>query len=264
LKPYYEHAGITIYHGDCREILPALTAVDLVVTSPPYLNQRDYKLGEFDWHNVVPPALAAALVSANAQAFVNLGIVTRGGEVLTYWDDLIVAMRTQGWRLSGWYVWDKGWAYPGRFNQFGPSHEWVFHFARAGVEPESFMPCSRAGRKNTAHSPRAVDGSVGARSTTYGQATADTKPPDSVIRIPPVNGKQENHGHPAPFPLRLASHLVRSYRGLVLDPFMGSGTTLVAAKNLGRAAIGVEIEERYCEIAAKRLSQEVLPFVEAG
>ena len=74
-------------------------------------------------------------------------------------------------------------------------------------------------------------------------------------------------GHPCPRPLNGMKYLVECFcppSGLVVDPFMGSGTTLVAAKDLGRRAIGIEIEERYCEIAAKRLAQEVLPLTEAA
>jgi site-specific DNA-methyltransferase (adenine-specific) len=68
-------------------------------------------------------------------------------------------------------------------------------------------------------------------------------------------------GHPAEKPVALMQWVVsRCLSSVVLDPFMGSGTTLVAAKALGRKAIGVEVDERYCEIAARRLSQEVLDF----
>ncbi len=65
-------------------------------------------------------------------------------------------------------------------------------------------------------------------------------------------------GHPAVFPIKLAAHVLNTWPGSVLDPFMGSGTTLVAAKNLKREAIGIDLEEEYCEIVAKRLAQGVL------
>jgi DNA modification methylase len=89
------------------------------------------------------------------------------------------------------------------------------------------------------------------------------KEPNSVTCTEPAT----KNGHPCPKPLRLMKWLVA--RGAlpgeaVLDPFMGSGTTLVAAKDMGHPAIGIEIEERYCEIAAKRLEQDVLPLGATG
>ena len=93
----------------------------------------------------------------------------------------------------------------------------------------------------------------------YGKRPGGPKSPSSFSST----FLSEKNGHPCPKPIEWMKWCVRIgsiYNEFILDPFMGSGTTLVAAKELGRKAIGIEIEEKYCEIAARRLAQEMLPF----
>lgn len=265
MKPYYEHAGITIYHGDSREIAPLLESIDLVVTSPPYAEQRRYgfKKGEFRWDHVVPRAMASVNLAPDGQMFVNLGLVHRDGEVVCYWEPMVHTLRAFGYRLFGWYPWDQGFGLPGDWNgRFAPSHEWVFHFNREAKPPRKIVPCKHSGHISGGTGPRRADGTT----SIYSHAGVPVQPfkvPDSVIRVTREMARNIG-GHPAPYPRKFAAFLLSAYDGSVLDPFMGGGTTLLAAYGMGRKAIGIEIEERYCEIAAKRLQQEVLPLEHVG
>lgn len=263
MTPYYERGGITIYNGDSREIAPQLPPIDLVVTSPPYAEQRRYGLkgGEFRWEHVVPPALASVNLAPDGQMLVNLGLVHRDGEVVCYWDLLISTLRSVGHRLFGWYVWDQTFGLPGDWNgRLAPAHEWVFHFNRAPRRPNKTIRCKPRNRLVGGSNLRAPHGDPSARRMSHtGRPYQTHKIPDSVIRVCREQSRNIG-GHPAPFPREFADSMVRAWDGCVLDPFMGGGTTLLVAQRLGRRAIGIEINERYCEIAAKRLAQDVLPL----
>lgn len=260
VRPYYDHAGITIYHGDCLEILPELEPVDLVFTSPPYLNQRSYGLDSFDWYAVVPPALSSVKLTKTGQMLVNLGLKHDNGRIVRYWDSLIDACEAVGLRLFGWYVWDQCSGLPGDWRgRLAPSHEWVFHFNRNATTLARVQRCKFAGkterantrRKQISDKPIPFDGSG---------RISERKVCDSVLRFTRAY-KADCTEHVAVGSAALAKALIGTFLGAtVLDPFMGSGTTLRAAKDLGRRAIGIEIDERYCEIAAKRMAQEVLPL----
>jgi site-specific DNA-methyltransferase (adenine-specific) len=209
MTPYYEHAGITIYYGDCREILPSVSAESLV-TDPIWPGCENVFPG------VDPFCLlndALHLVNADRLA-IHLGCDSDPRFLLAVPD------RWKFFRVCTLDVARLG--YKGRLLMTGDN---AYLFG----EP----PASRPG----AHviPGRMIDADSG--------------------------GKQSDH--PCPRKLNHAAWLVRWWSepsDAVLDPFMGSGTTLVAAKNLGRKAIGIEIEEKYCEIAAKRLAQEVFDF----
>jgi DNA modification methylase len=212
--PYYSHAGITIYHGDCRDILPFVKA-DVVVTDPPY---------------------GIAYASGMGGKF--LGATVAGDSDTSLRDDVlngIPALVFGSWkapRPSGVrqvLTWEKG--------------------DHVGMGDLS-MPW----RPNTEEIYVIGRGFIGHRGSSVLRHNAPS---------PNFTPPSERH-HPTEKPVTLMRDLVGKCdpSWIILDPFMGSGTTLVAAKQLGRQAIGIEIEERYCEIAVKRLAQEVLPWHE--
>jgi site-specific DNA-methyltransferase (adenine-specific) len=201
MKPYYEQDGITIYHGDCREVLSSLPPVDLVLTDPPY--GLGHKLTGGNWGRRVGAAEKWDKLALNIN-----DIIAHGKHAV---------------------IWG------GNYYELKPTRCWFVWIKRDAVP-------------TTASAELAW--------TTF---DSNTKYFDCTI----AETNAERNGHPTLKPLPLIKWCLSRACKLVpittiLDPFMGSGTTLVAAKELGRKAIGIELEEKYCEIAAKRLGQGVL------
>jgi DNA modification methylase len=252
--------GVTIHMGDAREIAPTLPHADMVMTSPPYGQQRDYGQKIGDWRALVSGALAGIQDGGNTQVLVNLGLIHRDGEVVPYWEPFLGDMRAAGWRFFGWYVWDQGPGLPGHWNgRLAPAHEFVFHFNRTSRKPNKIVPCTQAGRtqQRTSSGLRRADGTIRSWCATD-LTTQEFRIGDSVVRAmryKPVRGIAP--GHPAVFPVTLPHDLIASYTDpgeMVIDPFMGSGTTGVAAVKIGRRFTGIEIEPAYFDIARQRIS----------
>jgi len=212
-KPYYDQDGITIYLGDCREILPELPRVDLVLTDPPYnaknigpnqrvyegtlmqLPEEEYKLFCSDWFELAEQKSETLLFTP--------GIAN-----------------THNYPQPKWQLcWHKPASVS--FNRMGGFNAWEPIFV-------------------------------------YGDTKKVRLGQDFLLYNTLNFNKGAEKNHPCPKPVTLWQFLMSSFLGDILDPFLGSGTTAYCAKKLGRKCIGIEISEKYCEIAVKRLAQSVM------
>ena len=244
MKPYYDQDGVTIYHGDALAVMAALPAdaVDVVFTDPPYssgarnaatlrgrgsMRRHSGDYGNEKW--IGGDNLAAHGFAMLVRLFgtESLRVTARDGHLFSFmdWRQLPVlqgAIESAGWSARALLVWDK--LSFGMGNGFRQQAEFVLHASKG---------------------------------------TGDNFLRHDVGTVIGEKRQSDMLGHPTAKPIVFVETCLSAVpSGVVLDPFMGSGTTLRAAKNLGRRAIGIEIEERYCEIAAKRMEQGALPFVE--
>jgi DNA modification methylase len=247
--------GVTLYLGDYRDVIPMLPEVDAIVTSPPYAAQRQYITFNGDNYESLLGPIAAIPCKPDAQILVNLGLVHKDGFVIEYWEPFKRDMAKANWRLFGWYVWDQLSGMSGDWNgRLAPSFEFVFHFNKMARQVNKTKPT----KGGIIHGPniRNSNGSA-AKKSHQGKAVQAMKIPDAVIRTArETQGGVPEAAHPARYPLAFAKELIAPFTNpgdLVMDPFLGSGTTGEAAVKLGRKFIGVEIEPKYFDIACHRI-----------
>ena len=270
MTPFYEDDTCVIYHGDCRDVLDSYSGrpVASTVFSPPYNVAIEYD----DHHDVMPWGEYWALaddvcrmishVQPHGRTWVNVTPVVPGVPIppgdhsgrsanprvslLHGWTSALMAGSHEVWDYVAWVTEGRGpgcswgsWESPAGPNMRG---EWeTIIAAHTGPTWARETPADRKGWKDK-------DGEW-IRLTT------------NAWRVQPEARSPETGNHPAPFPQGLAVRCIRlsTWPGeIVLDPFMGSGQTLLAARSVGRRAVGIEKSERYCEIAASRLSQMTL------
>lgn len=264
-----------IFQGDCRDILPRLPAgcVDLVVTSPPYADQRVGTYGGIPpdeyvkWFLPISGQLRRVL-KPEGSFVLNIKERVVDGERHTYVIELILAMRKQGWRWTEEYVWHKKNCYPGKWpNRFRDAWERCLHFTKrrafAMYQDAVMVPMGewrherlkKLSETDMRRDNSRVQSGFGKKVANWiGRTHAY---PTNVLHLAT---ECYNRRHSATFPIELPAWFIRLFTqpgGVVLDPFIGSGTTAVACAQLQRHCIGIEMEPGYIEIARERLGSEV-------
>jgi site-specific DNA-methyltransferase (adenine-specific) len=205
----------TLYHGDCLEIMPTLAKVDAIVTDPPYAIPTMIAQGREVTRNVGDLSIIETAFRVHAEAWRRT--LKDNGRAFVFCDATSypsLFRATYGGFQSALLVWDKGRIGMGR--EFRKSHELILHCWL----PETEIFGDGVGRADILkHSPVASD----------------------------------DRAHPAEKPTNLIADLLRVSGGLILDPFMGSGSVGVACADLQRKFIGIEIERKYFDLACERI-----------
>ena len=244
IEPYYhdEEYGIVIYNADCRDVLPQIEESDLVLADPPY-GDTSLEWDKKTWH---------------WSTYLNTNCMWCFGSFRYFFDS---TKEFSQWKLAQEVIWEKHNGSGFHADRFKRVHEIVVQFYRGDWESITKNPqyTNDATKRTVRRKGRpSHTGNIGEKE--YCSEDGGPRLMRSVLHCRSCHGTAV---HPTQKPLGIVLPLVEysSNEGdTILDPFMGSGTTLVAAKQLGRKAIGIEIDKKYCDIAIERLRQKVMRF----
>ena len=227
---------------------------ELLFTSPPYSDMREYHGGA----DLSPKSLARFIGAfsphANFQA-VNLGIKRAGGAVDRYWDVYIGSAEDAGYKLLSWNVWNRehaGYSVGAITAMFAIQHEFVFVFGKSPKQLNLTVPNKEAGLLNTHIGQRQSDGRTAKQNDVV---IRDRRQLGTVQTVGTQLARNEGIDHPAMMPIALPAAYIDAMTASgenVADPFLGSGTTLIASEQLGRRCFGMEISPQYCDVIVVR------------
>jgi len=271
LNKYVDH----LFKGDCTEVLKTLPngSVDLIVTSPPYADNRKGTYGGVpvkryvEWFLPISEQLRRVL-KPDGSFILNIKERVVQGERGVYVYELVMAMRNQGWRWTEEYVWHKKNTHPGKWpNRFRDLWEHCYHFTKSSkfrmYQDAVKVPIGTWAEKrlaNLSETDKIRDESrtrSGFGKNVSNWVGRDTVYPGNVLHLAT---ESSNVNHSATFPVDLPAWFIKLFTKegeLVLDPFMGSGTTAIAALRLGRHFVGVELSDQYHGVALERIAKEI-------
>ena len=269
-----------IHFGDSKEQLKLFSdnSVDLIITSPPYADQRKQSYGGIhpddyvEWFLPISEQLLRVL-KPTGTFILNIKEKAVNGERSTYVIELIPAMRKQGWLWTEEFIWHKKNCYPGKWpNRFRDAWERLLQFNKTHkfnmYQEEVMVPRGKwadARLKNLSETDKVRDTSKvgsGFGKNVSNWLDRDKAYPTNVLHLAT---ECNNKNHSAAFPEALPEWFIKLFTrkgDTVLDPFMGSGTTLVVANRMRRGAIGIDIVQEYCEMVGKKLKPAQLHLLE--
>jgi site-specific DNA-methyltransferase (adenine-specific) len=268
-----------IYLGDCKEKLKILpdNSVDLIVTSPPYADQRKNTYGGTHHDSYVAWFLPISeqllrVLKPTGTFILNIKEKVVKGERSTYVMELILAMRKQGWLWTEEFIWHKKNCYPGKWpNRFRDAWERLLQFNKTRhfnmYQDEVMVPTgdwAKTRLKNLSATDRIRDNSKvgsGFGKNISNWLEREKAYPSNVLHLAT---ECNNKNHSAAFPEELPEWFIKLFtqkHDTVLDPFMGSGTTLFVAERMKRNSIGIDIVPEYYEMVKARLRSAELPLL---
>jgi site-specific DNA-methyltransferase (adenine-specific) len=265
-----------ILKGDCSEILKNFNenSIDLIVTSPPYADRRKNTYGGIHPNDYVewflPKSEQFLRVLKKTGTFIlNIKEKAENGERHTYVIDLILALRSQGWHWTEEFIWHKKNSYPGKWpNRFRDAWERLLQFNKSKkfnmYQEEVMIPIgdwANERLKNLSDTDRIRDNAK--NGSGFGKNVSNwinrkKVYPNNVLHFATVCN---NKDHSAAFPEELPEWFIKLFTksgDVVLDPFMGSGTTILVANKMNRRAIGIDIISEYCEMVKKQIQRNQL------
>lgn len=268
------NTNVELFLGDCGDKLKLLpdNSVDLIVTSPPYSDQRKSTYGGIHadkyvkWFLPISEQLFRVL-KPTGTFILNIKEKVINGERSTYVLELIIEMRKQGWLWTEEFIWHKKTAYPGKWpNRFRDAWERLIQFNKdkkfnmyqdAVMVPVGDWANSRLKViSNTDNIRHSSNSKSGLSRNCSNWLNRDMVYPTNVLHISPVTN---NKNHSATFPQALPEWFIKLFTqegDTVLDPFMGSGTTLIAANNMNRHSIGIDIMPKYYELVKSKINSD--------